>query len=56
MKPPILKVALWTSSVGIAVLIARRLLGRRANSIDVGPVSDDWLAQQRGAREDPFAL
>lgn len=54
MKPPLLKVALWTSSVGLAVFIARKIFGGREHPIDVGAVSDAWLAQQRGAPPDPF--
>jgi hypothetical protein len=56
MKPPLLKAALWTSSVGLAVFVARRWFGRRRNAIDVGAVSDDWLMQQRGAPVDPFTF
>lgn len=55
MKAPILKVAFLTSSVGFAALLLRRLFGGR-RSMDVGAVSDDWLAQQRGARSDPTSF
>jgi hypothetical protein len=53
---PIGKIVLWTSSVGIALLLVRRLFSRRADAIDVGAVSDDWLAQQRWPPSDPFTV
>lgn len=56
MRPPLLRVALWTSSVGLAIFVARRLFARRGNAIDVGAVSDDWLAQQRWAPVDPLTF
>jgi len=37
----------------IAAAIARRLFRRRSSRpIDVGPVSEAWLAEQRGRRQD----
>ena len=56
MRPPLFKVALWTSSVGVALFVARRLFNRRRQDIDVGTVSDDWLAQQRWAPVDPVTF
>jgi hypothetical protein len=53
---PLGKIVFWTSSVGIALLLARRLFARRANGIDVGAVSDEWLAQQRWPPSDPFTV
>ena len=53
---PLLKVALWTSSVGIAMFVARRLFAARADAIDPGAVSNEWLAQQRWPPSDPFAM
>jgi hypothetical protein len=54
MKPQV-KIVLWTSSIGFAALLARRLLRRRKHRIDVGFVSEEWLARQRGLPPDPFA-
>jgi hypothetical protein len=51
---PLGKIFLWTSSVGIALFLARKLFARRHDAIDVGAVSDDWLAQQRWPPSDPF--
>jgi hypothetical protein len=53
---PIAKFVLWTSSVGIALFLARRLFARRKGAIDVGAVSDAWLAQQRWPPADPFGV
>ena len=53
---PIGKIVLWTSSVGFALLLARRVFARRAGAIDVGAVSETWLAQQRWPPSDPFAV
>ena len=50
------KILFWTSSVGIALVVARRFLARRARRIDVGAVSETWLAQQRWPPSDPFAV
>lgn len=49
-----IRIALWTSSAGVAVLLARRLFTRRAGAIDVGALSPEWLAQQRWPPPDPF--
>jgi hypothetical protein len=51
---PLGKIVLWTSSVGIAWLLARRFFARRAGAIDA--VSEAWLAQQRWPPSDPFAV
>jgi hypothetical protein len=49
---PLLKFALWGGSFGAAaVLVQRMLQRRRQRRIDVGPVSDDWLARRRGITE-----
>src|SRR5688572_26698923 len=45
--PLAVRIALWTSSVGLAIFVARRLFTRRPDAIDVGSLSQDWLAQQR---------
>ena len=54
--PLAVRIALWTSSVGLAVLVARRLMSRRSGTIDVGSLSQDWLAQQRWPPPDPFTV
>jgi hypothetical protein len=46
------KAALWTESVALCVYLLRRALARRHVSIDVGSVSTEWLAQQRGVGTD----
>jgi hypothetical protein len=53
--PLAVRIALWTSSVGLLVLVARRMWTRRSDAIDVGSVSQDWLAQQRWPPSDPFS-
>jgi hypothetical protein len=52
MKPPLFKIALWTSSIGFCAYLLRRLLLKRRPSIDVGTVSDEWLAQRRGIADE----
>jgi hypothetical protein len=54
--PLALRLVLWSSSIGIAVLVARRIFGRRGGPIDVGSVSQDWLAHQRWPPTDPFTV
>lgn len=46
-KPPLLKLALWTGSIGLGAYLLRRFLTSRRGRIDVGAVSDAWLASQR---------
>jgi hypothetical protein len=52
MKPPLFKIAIWTSSIGFCAYLFRRLFVRRRASIDVGTVSDEWLAQRRGVADE----
>ena len=57
-RPPVsnnpLKIALWTGSLGLLAVLFRRLVRRRrAASVEVGSVSEDWLAQHRGSG-DPY--
>jgi len=40
------------SSVVLAVVGLWRSNKRRRSRLDVGPVSDSWLAEQRGRKED----
>jgi hypothetical protein len=58
MAPPVPfgKIVLWTSSVGVALLLVRRFFRRRTDAIDVGAVSDTWLAEQRWPPSDPFTV
>jgi hypothetical protein len=49
---PLLKLALWTGSLGTAALVMQRMLRRRRAAIDVGPVSDEWLAHRRGVADE----
>jgi hypothetical protein len=46
------KAALWTGSIVLCVYLLRRALARLHVSIDVGSVSSEWLAQQRGVADD----
>ena len=45
---------LGIGGVALVVIVAllRRGLRRRTNAIDVGRVSDAWLAEQRGRQDD----
>ena len=52
MKPPLFKIAAWASSIGFCVYLLSRLIRRRRASIDVGTVSDEWLAQRRGVADE----
>ena len=49
-----LQIGLWGGALLVAVAVVRQLVVRRRSSrtIDVGPVSDAWLAEQRGRRQD----
>ena len=46
-----IKIALWTGSVGLLAVLFRRLFRRRDVNVEVGSVSEDWLAQHRGTGE-----
>jgi hypothetical protein len=48
---PMLKVMLWGSLSAVAALLVRRKRQQRAASLDVGTVSDEWLAQRRGVND-----
>lgn len=52
MRPPLFKIALWTSSIGFCAYLLRRLFVRRRAAIDVGTISDEWLAQRRGVADE----
>jgi hypothetical protein len=48
-----LQIGLWGGALLVAVAVVRQLVRRRSSrTIDVGPVSDAWLAEQRGRRQD----
>jgi hypothetical protein len=45
------KAVLWTGSAAVCVYLLRRALMRWCVLIDVGSVSSEWLAQQRGVSD-----
>jgi len=49
VKAQALKIVFWTGSVGLFAMVIRRLFRRRQTDLNVGNVSEDWLAQQRGS-------
>jgi hypothetical protein len=49
VKAQALKIVFWTGSVGLIAVVLRRLLRRRPADLNVGNVSEDWLAQHRGS-------
>jgi hypothetical protein len=49
VKAQALKVVLWGGSVGLIAVVLRRLFRRRQNDVNVGNVSEEWLAQHRGS-------
>jgi hypothetical protein len=51
VKEQALKLVLWTGSVGLIAMILRRLFKRKEADVNVGNVSEDWLAQQRGTSD-----
>ena len=51
VKAQTLRVVLWTGSVGLIAVVLRRLFRRRQKDVDVGNVSEDWLAQHRGSSD-----
>jgi membrane protein implicated in regulation of membrane protease activity len=51
VKAQALRVVLWTGSVGLLAVVLRRLFRRRQKDVNVGNVSEDWLAQQRGSSD-----
>jgi hypothetical protein len=48
-----LKLALWSGSLGLIAIVLRRFVRKRRVNLEVGNVSADWLAQQRGSG-DPY--
>jgi membrane protein implicated in regulation of membrane protease activity len=48
---PIWKIALYSSVSAVAAMLLRRRRRRRAAAVDVGTVSEEWLAQRRGVND-----
>ena len=48
---PMLKVMLWGSVSAVAALFVRRRRQQRATALEVGTVSEEWLAQRRGIND-----
>jgi hypothetical protein len=48
---PMLKVMLWGGLSAVAALLVRRRRHQRAAALDVGTVSDEWLAHRRGVND-----
>jgi hypothetical protein len=49
---PLIKVALWSGvSAVAAMLLRRRRIRRRTPALDVGTVSEEWLANRRGVND-----
>ena len=53
VKAQALRVVLWTGSVGLIAVVLRRLFRRRQKDVNVGNVSEEWLAQHRGSGDGP---
>jgi hypothetical protein len=49
-----LKISLASSALFVIVAVVRHVLTRKSDVIDVGPVSDAWLAEQRKRREHSY--
>ena len=47
-----LQVGLASGAVVVLLTVLRRMMCRKSQSIDVGAVSESWLAEQRGRRND----
>jgi hypothetical protein len=47
-----LKLALWTSSIGMFAFLVRRFVRRRRANLHVGNVSEDWLAHHRSVADE----
>jgi hypothetical protein len=52
-----MQAALWGTAVLVTAAVVVRLFRRRSSKarIDVGAVSDAWLAEHRGRRQDPWS-
>jgi hypothetical protein len=49
-----LQIGLASGAVFVVVAVLKRLFRRKSQAIDVGPVSDAWLAEQRKRREQSY--
>jgi membrane protein implicated in regulation of membrane protease activity len=47
-----LQVGLASGAVVVLIAVVRRMMRRKSQNIDVGPVSESWLAEQRARRTD----
>ena len=47
-----LQVGLASGAVVLLTVVLRRIMRRKSQTIDVGTVSESWLAEQRGRRSD----
>jgi hypothetical protein len=47
------RIAAWVAAVGAGGLLLRRVI-RRRRRIDLGMVSEDWVARHRAVPSDPF--
>jgi hypothetical protein len=47
-----LSIVFWSGSFGLFAYVLRRLMRRRQTSVQVGSVSEDWLAHHRGVGDD----
>jgi hypothetical protein len=48
---PLWKVAIWGGVSALAALLVKRRQRRRAAALDVGTVSEEWLAHRRGVND-----
>ena len=51
VKAQALKIVFWTGSVGLFAMVVRRLFRRRHTDLNVGNVSEDWLAEHRSSSD-----
>ena len=51
VKAQALKIVFWTGSVGLFAVVLRRLFRRRHRDVNVGNVSEDWLAEHRSSSD-----
>ena len=49
-----LKIGLASSALFVIVAVVKHLFTRKSDAIDVGPVSEAWLAEQRKRREHSY--
>jgi hypothetical protein len=49
-----LQIGLAGGAVVVIVALLKRMFRRKSNPLDVGPVSEAWLAEQRKRREQSY--